>query len=125
VAQQWPVLDWLAMGIELSGALIMAFYMMSAVYSLATTRSARRAQFFVCQGAIIGLSFVTAATALKLIEMWTWNQIAMSASLFSPDCLEAGLHSRAEITGWIAKERRSNCCCAISHRLGGFFRCIV
>jgi hypothetical protein len=61
----------------------MAFYMMSAVYSLATTRSDRRAQFFVCQGAIIGLSFVTAATALKLIEMWTWNQIAMSASLFT------------------------------------------
>jgi hypothetical protein len=83
MAQHWLMPGWLAMGIEISGALIMSFYMVAAIYSLAITRSVRRARFVVSRGAITGLNFAAAATALKLVELWTWNQIAMAASIFA------------------------------------------
>jgi hypothetical protein len=83
MVQQWLMPGWLAAGIEFSGALIMSFYIVAAIYSLAITRSARRARFVISRGAITGLNFAAAATALKLVELWTWNQIAMAASIFA------------------------------------------
>lgn len=61
--------------IDLIGSLLVVAYVVAAIVSLLRTRAITQARLIVAEGAVLGLSFKTAGTLLKTLELHTWNQI--------------------------------------------------
>ena len=69
--------------IDLVGGLLVAGYVAAAVAALARTGAVGRARLLVAEGAVLGLSFKTAGTLLKALEVHTWDQIGMFAAVLA------------------------------------------
>ena len=61
--------------IDLVGGLFVAGYVLAAVVTLVRTGAVSQARLLVAEGAVLGLSFKTAGTLLKTLEIHTWEQI--------------------------------------------------
>lgn len=61
--------------IDLVGALLMMPYIVFALTIVLRTGAIGRARILVAEGAILTLSFKTAGTLMKTLELHTWNQI--------------------------------------------------
>lgn len=69
--------------IDLVGGLLVAGYVLAAVAALARTGGLDRARLLVAEGAVLGLSFKTAGTLLKTLEIHTWEQIGMFGAVLA------------------------------------------
>jgi uncharacterized membrane protein len=69
--------------IDLIGGLLVVAYALAAVVALLRTRSVAHARLLVAEGAVLGLSFKTAATLLKTVELHTWDQIGMFGAVLA------------------------------------------
>lgn len=63
--------------IDLVGGLLMIPYIVWALLTVSRTGEVGRARLLVAEGAVLALSFKTAGTLLKTLELHTWNQIMM------------------------------------------------
>lgn len=66
---------WWVLVIELAGGVIIAGYVVAALVTLLRGRGIDPARRLVSDGALLGLTFVLAATLVQTIELRTWNQI--------------------------------------------------
>lgn len=71
-----------AAAIELVGGLIIAGYVVVALWALARWHAPERARLLVAEGVIAGLSFKLAGTLLKTILIHSWEQLAMFVAIF-------------------------------------------
>lgn len=69
--------------IDLIGGLFVAIYVGMALIALGRTGSLAQARRLVAEGAILGLSFKTAGTLMKTIELHTWAQIGMFSTILA------------------------------------------
>ncbi len=69
--------------IEFTGALLITAYLLAALFVLLTCRDVTQARLIAADGVITGLSFKLAGTLLKTIELHTWQQILMFASILA------------------------------------------
>jgi uncharacterized membrane protein len=69
--------------IDLVGGLFVVGYVLAAVVALARTGAVARARLLVAEGAVLGLSFKTAGTLLKTLEVHTWDQIGMFGAVLA------------------------------------------
>jgi uncharacterized membrane protein len=72
-----------AVGIDLIGGLLVVVYVLAAVVALVRTRAVTHARLLVAEGAVLGLSFKTAAALLKTLELHTWEQIVMFGAILA------------------------------------------
>lgn len=75
----------LAQLIELAGSLLIAGYVVVALWALLRRRAAGipRARRLVASGAIAGLDFKLAAALLKTLQLHTWSQLGMFAAILA------------------------------------------
>lgn len=78
-----PLIQVLTLAIEAVGSLIIALFVVAALWRLAVTRSIAAARYTVAQGALAGLTFKVAATLMKTIVLESWRQIAVFAVVLS------------------------------------------
>lgn len=71
-----------AAAIELGGGLIIAGYVVAALWAVARRHSAVRARLLVAEGVIAGLGFKLAGALLKTILIHSWEQLAMFVAIF-------------------------------------------
>ncbi len=79
-------LDVVAGFVELFGALIISFYALGSLIALATPKSTdpiRAARLHIAEGVLAGLTFKVAATLLKTLVLFSWNQIAAFAAVLA------------------------------------------
>ncbi|MBN9120255.1 MAG: DUF1622 domain-containing protein [Planctomycetes bacterium] len=69
--------------IDLVGGLLIVGYVAAAVLALVCTGSVGQARLLVAEGAVLGLSFKTAGTLLKTVEIHTWEQIGMFGAVLA------------------------------------------
>lgn len=69
--------------IDLVGSLLVVAYVVAAVVCLVRTRAVFQARLIVAEGAVLGLSFKTAGTLLKTLELHTWNQILTFSAILA------------------------------------------
>jgi uncharacterized membrane protein len=69
--------------IDLIGGLLVVAYALAGVVALVRTRSLAQARLLVAEGAVFGLSFKTAGTLMKTLELHTWDQIMMFGAVFT------------------------------------------
>jgi len=67
----------------LTGSLIIAGYVLAAIWLLGRGHGFIRARLAVAQGALYGLAFKVAATLLKTIVLHSLNAIAIFAVIFA------------------------------------------
>jgi uncharacterized membrane protein len=68
--------------IDLIAALLIVGYVVAALVDLIRGGSVTQARLIVAEGAVFGLSFKLAATLLKTLELHSWDQILMFATVF-------------------------------------------
>ncbi len=66
---------------DLIGGLLIVGYALAAVVALVRGRSLTQARLLVAEGAVFGLSFKVAGTLLKTVELHTWEQIGLLATV--------------------------------------------
>ena len=69
--------------IDLVAAGVIAGYVAAAMVKLLRGGGVDEARLLVAEGAVLGLSFKVAATLLKTLELHSWNQILMFATIFA------------------------------------------
>lgn len=69
--------------IDLVGGLFVAGYALAAVVTLVRTGAVAQARRPVAGGAVLGLSFKTAGSLLKALEVHTWGQIGMFGAVLA------------------------------------------
>jgi uncharacterized membrane protein len=69
--------------IDLIGGLFVVGYVLAAVVTLVRTGAVAHAWLLVAEGAVLGLSFKTAGTLLKTLEVHTWGQIGMFGAVLA------------------------------------------
>lgn len=69
--------------IDLIGGLLVAAYVLAAVLTLLRSGALAHARLLVAEGAVLGLSFKTAGTLLKTLELHTWQQIGMFGAILT------------------------------------------
>jgi uncharacterized membrane protein len=69
--------------IDLIGGLLVVGYVLGAGVALVRTGAVDRARLLVAEGAVLGLSFKTAGTLLKALEIHTWGQIGMFGAVLT------------------------------------------
>jgi uncharacterized membrane protein len=69
--------------IDLIGGLFVVGYVVAAVVRLLRTGAIAPARLLVAEGAVLGLSFKTAGTLLKTLEIHTWEQIGMFGAVLA------------------------------------------
>lgn len=69
--------------IDLIGGLLVVGYVLAAVVALLRTGAVAHARLLVAEGAVLGLSFKTAGTLLKTLEIHTWEQIATFGAILA------------------------------------------
>jgi hypothetical protein len=84
VAQtEFVLLNVLKICVETTSGLVIVGHCVGGLYVLAMTRSIRQAQLIVANGALLGFSIKLIATFLALIELQTWDRIAMFVCVFA------------------------------------------
>lgn len=73
----------LAVVIEFGGAIIVATAVVRSLAALLTGEGIGRARLLVITGTLSGLSFKTAATLLKAVQLGTWHGIATFAAILT------------------------------------------
>ena len=63
--------------IDFIGGLLVTAYAAAAVVALVRTGAVAHARLVIAEGAVLGLSFKTAGTLLKALEIHTWDQIGL------------------------------------------------
>ena len=69
--------------IDLVGGLLVGGYAVAAVVTLLRMGAVAHARLLVAEGAVLGLSFKTAGTLLKTLELHTWEQIGMFGAVLA------------------------------------------
>lgn len=69
--------------IDLIGGLFVVGYALAAVAAVVRTGAVSQARMLVAEGAVLGLSFKTAGTLLKTLEVHTWGQIGMFGAVLA------------------------------------------
>jgi uncharacterized membrane protein len=69
--------------IDLVASVVIAGYVILAMFKLARGGGIDQARLLVAEGAVLGLSFKVAATLLKTLELHTWEQILMFAAILA------------------------------------------
>lgn len=69
--------------IETASALVIVVHCIGGLYVLAMTRTVRQAQLIVANGALLGFSIKLVATFLALVELQSWDRIAMFVCVFA------------------------------------------
>jgi cell division protein FtsW (lipid II flippase) len=67
----------LALPIQLLAGGVIAIYLAAALVAVARTGSLARARLTAADGVIAGLGLLAAATLVRMIELHTWDQIAL------------------------------------------------
>jgi hypothetical protein len=69
--------------IDLIGGLFVVGYVLAAVVALVRTGAVPHARLLVAEGAVLGLSFKTAGTLLRTLEIHTWDQVGMFGAVLA------------------------------------------
>lgn len=69
--------------IDLIGGLFVVGYALAAAVALLRTGAVSQARLLVAEGAVLGLSFKTAGTLLKTLEIHTWERIGMFGAVLA------------------------------------------
>lgn len=69
--------------IDLVGGLMVVGYVIAALLALMRAGEVGQARLLVAEGAVLGLSFKTAGTLLKTLEIHTWEQILMFGAVLT------------------------------------------
>jgi uncharacterized membrane protein len=69
----------LALPIQLLAGAVIAIHVAAALVAVTRTGGIAQARLTAANGVIAGLGFLAAATLLRMIELHTWNQIALLA----------------------------------------------
>ncbi len=69
--------------IDLLGALLIVGYDGAAIVALLRGRSILQARLLVAEGAVFGLSFKVAGALLTALELPTWRQLGMFATVLA------------------------------------------
>jgi uncharacterized membrane protein len=69
--------------IDMIGAFFIVCYAISSVTMLIRGRGVAKARLVMAEGAVFGLSFKAAGTLLKTLELHTWEQILMFATILT------------------------------------------
>jgi uncharacterized membrane protein len=69
--------------IDLIGGLLVVGYVAAAVVALVRTGAVGHARLLVAEGAVLGLSFKTAGTLMKALEVHTWDQIGLFGAVLA------------------------------------------
>lgn len=69
--------------IDLIGGLLVFGYVFAALMALLRSGTAVEVRLLVAEGALLGLSFKTAGTLLKTLELHTWQQIGTFAAILA------------------------------------------
>lgn len=73
---------WAAL-VQMFSALAIASYVIAATVSLLSRHSVARARLLVAEGVLTTLSFMVAATLLRMLELRTWRQILVFSVILS------------------------------------------
>jgi uncharacterized membrane protein len=76
-----PVL--LITAIELIGSAVIVFYVLKALAEIARRRPTQLVRLTIAEGIVAGLNFKVAAALLKTVELRTWNQIGLFATVLA------------------------------------------
>jgi hypothetical protein len=72
-----PSLGLLALPIQLLAAGVITIHLVASLLVLARSGSIPRARLTTADGVIAALGLISAATLLRTIELYSWNQIAL------------------------------------------------
>jgi hypothetical protein len=81
-ADPLPLLP-VAAATDLAGSLLLVGYVAAALVGLARARGVAAARLAVADGVVLALSVKTAAALLKALELQSWNQIGLFATVLA------------------------------------------
>ena len=94
--------------IDLVASVVIAGYVVLAMFELARGGGIDQARLLVAEGAVLGLSFKVAAALLKTLELHTWQQILMFAAIFTLRTVlkQVFLWEQQEVRRWSIMAKR-------------------
>lgn len=80
---EFTILSILRTCIEAVSAFVIVAYCVGGCYVLATTRDIRKTQLIVAHGALLGMTIKLIAALLAVIQLRTWDHIALFACVIA------------------------------------------